>query len=192
MHPKEKRLNKLNSRKNRFTQIFSSEEKSEDLLELHALNIGLLKLSDTEYIDNRGNKFIKTPLGFKRQDEQNLKTENYILSKKKQLQGKQLDNLKADVAHMEERKAKQQLHVLKSHQEIKDLKKQIGKLNKLLKEALDRNISFENKVARLENSQKNTQAQNEKLKKAKQSLLEQNKNLTQRNERLKKLNTVSE
>lgn len=185
MPSKEKRLKKNDNKKSRLVQIFTSEKKSEDLLELHALNIGLLHITDNEYIDSKGNRYAKTPLGFKRESEQNLKTENYILNRKLHNQDQLTKQYQDDIEHMEQRRAKQQLHVLKSHQEIKELKKQIGQLNRHLKEALDRNISFQNKIVRLENNFQNLEAQIEKLKSAKLSLLEQNQNLTNKISKLK-------
>lgn len=181
---KEKQLAKPNSRKSRITQIFASEPKS-DLLELHALNLGLIPISEKEYSDSKGNKFIKTPLGFQRVSIQNLKTENYVLKTKLTRQDRELDVLKKEMDRITERKSRQQTHLLHTQQEIKKLNKQIGSLNRLLKEAIDRNISFDKKIVRLQNQQENLIAQNEKLKTSREALIVQNKQLVTKIDKLK-------
>jgi hypothetical protein len=126
----------------------SPKEVSNDLLlDLLAKRKGLVKLKDKEYRDEKGNKFIKTSLGFVRKDEFGDKVDKIIT-----------DGKKASYVELKERADK--------------LKAKIGQLNTLLHEAITRKTGLENKAQRLEHQVNNLNSQIDNLKRSKRYLQE--------------------
>jgi hypothetical protein len=154
-------------------ETISSSKKADILLERIAKLRGLFRIGEKEYEDKRGNKFIKTHLGFVRKDELSLKVE-------KSLSGKSAAKRSCDRTG---ENAKEQDYFEQMKQKVKELKYDIARLNVLLDRVVDKNIRTQNKIARVELNSKNQRAQISNLKKANDVLLKENVRLVEEKEK---------
>lgn len=153
-------------------ETISSREKANVLLEQLAKIHGLITIGDKEYEDKQGNKFIKTPLGFVRKEEQSLKVEKYLSD----------NSTEINSCNLAEEKAEEQDYLERMKKKVKELKYDMARLNMLIDRVVDKNTSTQKKMARVERNNKSQLAQIDNLKKTNEVLLKDNVRLVREKE----------
>jgi chromosome segregation ATPase len=130
------------------------------------------------YVDRNKVNYRRSKWGFEKEERYNLRLALLRHEKKYEQLMHDYDNLTQEYDQLLKRKTGLVHHLDAANNKLKENRKEKGFLKKHLKEVLDKNISIDKRMQRMLKQEENQKQQIEKLKSAKDNLLEQNNYLT--------------